>query len=596
MKKKVFALILACLMVAGVLAGCNTSPQGGESTTAATTAPTSGGATATTAAPTQPPAPAEPKIFYNWTTPRATWSPHNYTSGKILDIFSSLVGIVSSVDGSDQLLFVPHDAAELPTSTDGGTTWICTLRDDIQFSDGTPITAETYEYSAKMLIDPKLANKNAAYMFDPCVVLNAREYFNGECEWDAVGFKAKDAKTLEIILKYPTTSIDFYTNLGALVWPVHPEMYEAGMNADRTSTAYGTDINNMAYSGPFTLKEWVLDGYEILARNENSPLVKQGYYFVDEINTRYVSENATRWQMFLNNELDWGALSGSNYTENKNDPRGVKSYSATIWGIFVNGESKNVIMQDQDFRQALYFSAPRIAIATEVYVLYDPANYMIATGVSVTGSDGVTMRYRDTPDAKAIAAKYADNDAKALELFNAAYERNGNKKIVIEMTYFDGQEEMKRTGEVCQEVWEALFGADRFELKLRAVQPVQAYDNYRVGDYDLGTGTRSGNAFNPWTWMTSFTSDFTDKFLSGFSNEEFDQLYFDSMYGDIFSDPDARIKALARMEELMMEHVVFIPTFVNNNTWLVNERIELPTYTYLPWVSYGFSQSDIIPG
>ena len=67
------------------------------------------------------------------------------------------------------------------------------------------------------------------------------------------------------------------------------------------------------------------------------------------------------------------------------------------------------------------------------------------------------------------------------------------------------------------------------------------------------------------------------------------------MYGELLLDADARIDALARMEEILMDYCVFIPTMENNNTWLVSERVELPTYTYLPWVSYGFFQSDIYP-
>ncbi len=534
------------------------------------------------------------KIFNDWTTTRTTWSPHQSTS-RIINIFSTMVGIVSSVDGNDKLLFVPHDLKTLPYSNDGGITWTCEFRDDIHWTDGTPITAETYEYSMKMLVDPKLANKAAANMFDPCVVLNAKDYFAGKCAWEDVGVKNIGNNTLEIKLQYPTTQVDFYTSLGALVWPVHQELYEAGMNADRTSTTYGTSLAETPSCGPFYLKEWVKDGYELLARNEDNPLVKAGYYFVDEMNTRYVSENATRWQLFQNGELDWAALSGDNYEANKNDPRAVKTRSDSVWGIFVNGESKNKIMQDQDFRQALYFSAPRVDIANKVYVLYDSPNYLISTSISVTDSSGKTMPYRDTPKAKAIVERFSDDDNKALELFDAAYARNGNKKIVVEMTYFDGQEAMKRSGEVCQEKWENLFSKDRFELKLRAVQPLQAYDNYRVGDYDLGTGVRLGNAFNMWSSMSVWTSDYADKYLTGFYNDEYDELYFDCMYGDLVNEPDARIEALARMEELLMEHCVFIPTMQNNNTWLVQEWVELPTNTYMPWISYSFAQSDISP-
>ncbi len=591
MKRKSLALLLVLVMLVSLMAAC------GKPETPTPTDPTKG-PDASDPVETDPPVkpePGEPKIFYDWTTSRASWNPHTYTNSKHLEIYSTMVGIVSSVDGSDQLLFVPHDTSELPYSEDGGTTWICKFRDDIKFTNGTPINAKTYEYSIKMMIDPALGNPNAGYIFDPCVVKNAKEYFASDCEWEDVGVKVLDDHTLEITLAYPSTEIDFFTSLGALIWPVDEALYEAGMNEDRTSTSYGTDMDQIAASGPFYLKEWVLDGYEVLARNDDNPLVKEGYYFLDEVNTRYVSENATRWQMFLNGELDWGALSGDNYEENKNDPRAVKQISPMVWGLFVNTSSKNVIMQDNDFRLALYYSAPRVEVATQVYVLYDSPNYLISTGISVTGSDEVTIPYRSTPQAKAIVEKFSDNDDKALELFNAAYERNGNKKIKIELTYFEGQEAMKRTGEVCQEKWEQLFGSDRFELVLRAVQPMQAYDNYEAGDYDLGTGVDLTNEFNMWASFVVWTSDYPNKSVPGYANEEFDKLYFDCMYGELLNDPDARIDALAKMEEMLMDYCVFIPTMQNNNTWLVSERVELPTYTYLPWVAYGFFQSDIYP-
>jgi ABC-type oligopeptide transport system substrate-binding subunit len=519
-----------------------------------------------------------------------------YTNSKVIDIFGTMVAMVSSVDGSEQLEFVPHHLSELPYSEDGGITWICKFRDDVVwYEDDTPINADTYEYTFKMLLDPKLVNKNAAYVFDPCRVINARAYYAGECEWEDVGIKNVGDNTLEITLEYPSTPVDFYSTLGTVIWPVHPEIYEAGMNEDRTSTTYGTTVAETPSSGPFYLKEWVLDGYEVFALNEKDPLVKMGYFFADEINGRYVSETATIWQMFQNAELDWAPLSGDLYEANKNDPRANTSKSPMVWGILVNGASDNVIMQDNDFRLALYYSTPRVQVATEVYVLYKSPNYIISEGISVQTADGGTMYYRDTPEAKAIVERFADNDELALELFDKAYEANGSQKITVEMTYFDEQEDMKRTAEVCQEKWENLFGSDRFELVLRAVQPAQAYDNYRIGDYDLGTGTNLTNVFNMWSSFNIYTSDYADKYVNGFANEEFDQLYFDSVYGELMDDPQGRIEALARMEELLMEYVPFIPAMQNDNTWLTQEWVELPTYTYLPFVGFGFRQSDILP-
>ena len=64
-----------------------------------------------------------------------------------------------------------------------------------------------------MLLDPKLVNKNATYMFDSCVVNNAEEYFKGQCAWEDVGVKLVNNNELQITLKYPATELDFYTTI-----------------------------------------------------------------------------------------------------------------------------------------------------------------------------------------------------------------------------------------------------------------------------------------------------------------------------------------------------------------------------------------------
>lgn len=94
-----------------------------------------------------------------------------------------------------------------------------------------------------MQIDPKLANTGATYVFDPVVVKNAKEYFQGKVtDWSEVGVKVLDPYTLEFDLEYPCTDIDFYTTICQYVNPVKEDLYESLMNADRTSTTYGTTL------------------------------------------------------------------------------------------------------------------------------------------------------------------------------------------------------------------------------------------------------------------------------------------------------------------------------------------------------------------
>ncbi len=60
---------------------------------------------------------------------------------------------------------------------EGGYAWKITLRDDLKWDDGTPITAADFEYSMKQLLDPTFMNFRANTYYDTLRVKNAKEYF-----------------------------------------------------------------------------------------------------------------------------------------------------------------------------------------------------------------------------------------------------------------------------------------------------------------------------------------------------------------------------------------------------------------------------------
>ena len=529
-----------------------------------------------------------PKDYRGWTTSRATFNPHMYTNSKVMMNYGTLVAPMAV---EDELAWIPHHASEMPTTTDG-ITWNIKIRDGLTFSTGTTLDATDYEYTMKMLLDPKLVNKNATYLFDPVVVLNAKEYFQGECTWEEVGIKALNANELEITLQYAATEIDFLSTICSMIWPVEEETYEACMNADRTSTTYGTTLDTVVSCGMFTLTEWVTDGYEKYERNDNDPLVQAGYVFLDSYHARYISQNTTRAEMFWAGELDNHSLTGDDYVQYKNDPRAHSLKSANVWGFFMNGATDNPIMQSQDFRNAVHYGTPRERICADVYKLYPAASTIVSTGI-YTGD----VYYRETEGAKKLAEKFASNEEKALDLFEKAYAEYAseypNGKVSVEYIYFEGQEDQKRQAEILQESLENLFGKERFELTLRAMPPASAYDAYRAGDYDLGLGVRLANEFNPWATMNVWTVGYADPYQTGFASEEFDQLQYNAMYGDIATDDAAKIEALTRMEELLLEYGAFCPVMQNDNCVMYHERIELASEIYMPRIGFNANQVDI---
>lgn len=534
-----------------------------------------------------------PKDFKGWTTSMATFNPHMYTNSKSFYNYGTLVAMMASENQTNELKFVPHHASELPKSEDGGITWTVKLRDNLKWTDGTPINAKTYEYTMKMLLDPKLANKNAAYMFDTCIVKNAKNYFTKKASWEDVGVKVVDDSTLKITLEYASTELDFWTTIGTLIWPVHEQIYEKCMNADRTSTTYGTTLDTTPSCGMFKLTEWITDGHDKFERNDDDPLVKEGYVKLDSVNRRYISQNATRAELFFSGELDQHSLTGDDYLKYKNDPRAYKTLSPNVWGFFLNGASKNTIMQNQKFRQAIYYGAPREEICENVYKLYPAAANIIANGIYVGDPLSGGQLYRDTDEAKKVAETYKTNQEKAKKLFDEAYAENGSKPVSVEYIYFEGQEDQKRQAEILQETFEKLFGKDKFTFTLRSMPPSSAYDVYRSGNYDMGLGVRLANVFNPWATFNVWTSGYADKYITGFSSEEFDKLQYECVYGSLVNDPEGRTKALARMEELLLEYAAFCPMMQNDNTVMYSDRITLANTKYLPFIGYSANQIDI---
>ena len=59
----------------------------------------------------------------------------------------------------------------------GGYAWKITLRDDLKWDDGTPITAADFEYSMKAQLDPLFMNFRANTYYDTLKIKKSREYF-----------------------------------------------------------------------------------------------------------------------------------------------------------------------------------------------------------------------------------------------------------------------------------------------------------------------------------------------------------------------------------------------------------------------------------
>ena len=131
-----------------------------------------------------------------------------------------------------------------------------TLRDDIYWSDGEPVTANDFVYSWQRLVDPA-TEAGYGYFLDG-IVLNASEIQEGEKDKSELGVRAVGDKTFEVTLEAPCAYFLEMCASAQLV-PLRRDVVEG---------EDWTDPANIVVNGAYRITEWVHESYIRMEPNE----------------------------------------------------------------------------------------------------------------------------------------------------------------------------------------------------------------------------------------------------------------------------------------------------------------------------------------
>lgn len=188
---------------------------------------------------------------------------------------------------------VPNIAQEW--QTEGDTTYVFKLRQDVTFSDGTPLTAEDIAFTLHALL-----NKEVASPFVPRFlgILGAPEYNKGEAN-TIRGIEVVDQYTLRITLSEPNAA--FLANL-RWVRPLPKHLLE-GKNL--TEDPF---FQQPVGAGPFILKSWTVGGDFVAERNAR--YWQSGLPYLDGFVHRTIPDSQS-----LVIALETGTIEGSMYAQ-----------------------------------------------------------------------------------------------------------------------------------------------------------------------------------------------------------------------------------------------------------------------------------------
>lgn len=199
------------------------------------------------------PAPAPRPLRGHWSDP-GTLDPalagHIESSSLIDQLFGGLV------EHGPEMDVLPGIAKNWEV-LDRGRTYIFQLRQDVRWSDGTPVTAADFEFAWKRLLNPATNAPEPSALYD---IRGARDFHLGNVSnSEQVGVRALDEHTLRVDLEGPT---GYFLHLLTLdsTYPVPRHSVEAYGHA-------WSESGNIVTNGPFLLQRWRKSEEMILVRN-----------------------------------------------------------------------------------------------------------------------------------------------------------------------------------------------------------------------------------------------------------------------------------------------------------------------------------------
>src|SRR5215204_6422986 len=202
-------------------------------------------------------------------------------------------------------------AAESWEYNDDATQITFHLRDDLKYSDDSPLTAENFRYAVERTCDPVTAGEYQSILFEivGCEDFaglaldeqgNAREYTPEEHEAAraALGVRAPDERTLQIDLTNPAP----YFHTIAYMWVFYPVKKEI---VDKDPDNWWKSPENHIGNGPFKITEISEDQQWVFTANDN---YWQGRPKLDGIEYRYIEDAAVALEAYRAGDLDIVAL------------------------------------------------------------------------------------------------------------------------------------------------------------------------------------------------------------------------------------------------------------------------------------------------
>lgn len=418
------------------------------------------------------------------------------------------------------------------------------LRNDAFWSDGSPVVAEDFVYSAKRALSPGSVCKDLFFPLE-----NARAFFDGEIESFApVGIKALDSKILQITLEEPMP--EFLSVLAHPCWfPLNERVvegirkYSYGFNSGKF---FATKF--ICSNGPFNLVEAGYCRDVFLVKNER-------YWDKDSVKIKSISFLPDHNQMesekhFIERFIDIAEVS-------LDDASSIDGYSSKVeqsispipsWSaIAFNMRSEK--FQNKELRVALAMAIDKTKVVSEI-----------------SGSES------------RIANSVICNELVENKYLSIKYDIDKSKKLLSDAGYYN-EEDFPKIKILCCSPFTKRESAVLHLIK-KCWKEIGVNVDFDFCEFEQFQKRRNEGAFD--VVYTKYSIPFESKLLALESYASWspvnygkwnDEIY-DKMIREIHEHTgDERSLCVSAAEKYLMQEMPIIPLFFDSRSYLVGDHV-----------------------
>lgn len=572
---KLMSVLLAGAMCTGMLAGCgsgakagaaSTSAASGSSSTEAASSTSTASASATSAAGT-----AKDNILsFQIGVAIDSMDPQLANDGTSFSVLSQCMEGLLTKDADGNV--IKAMAADEQVSEDG-LTYTFTLRDDITWSNGDPVTADDFVFAWQRLADSNLASDYQFFVQTACLE-NADAIVAGEADITTLGVEATDDKTLVCHLSSPCAIFDNLMTFPSF-FPVSRSFYEScGGN-------FATSPETINCNGAFVINSYEPSAVTITAEKNAD------YYDADK-----VSLEGVEWQVMLeaqtaamsyeSGDLDVTTLTGDLIEQYQDDPAFTTVHDSYLWYVSPNMEVTG--LDNENIRLALAKSVDKTAICDTL--LKDgstEADFVVPYGLG-TSPDGDD--FRDTAGDSYDAFTY--DVAAAQEAWDAGLQELGVDSLTFDFVTEDS-DSAQQVAQFIMDQWQTNLSGLTINL---VVEPKKArLEDMREGNYQLGLTRWGADYADPMTYLDMFITESTTNYMN-WTNADYDAAIESAKYGELALDVNARWDSLVEDEKLLADDCVLMPMYHVSVAYMINPAVTGISF-YNTGANYSFKNAVI---